>query len=86
MRPFHYPLQSDRSTEITTCRGYHDTKLQENLDAEIFGVLLEEAREAYDEEIVVELNSVTDDDVDSNCERIATWVETWKKIQAEEAD
>ncbi|KAJ5610079.1 Adenylate kinase isoenzyme [Penicillium lagena] len=65
-------------------RGYHEAKLQENLDAEIFGVLLEEAREAFEEEIVVELNSEKDDDVDSNCARITTWVDTWKKTQAEQ--
>lgn len=65
-------------------RGYHEEKLQENLDAEIFGVLLEEAREAFDEEIVVELNSEKDDDVEANCARISQWVENWKKQQAEE--
>ncbi|KAL5365459.1 AAA domain-containing protein [Aspergillus floccosus] len=63
-------------------RGYKETKLQENLDAEIFGVLLEEAREAFDEEIVVELNSEKDDDVENNCARIATWVDSWKSDQA----
>lgn len=63
-------------------RGYHEEKLQENLDAEIFGVLLEEARESYDEEIVVELNSEKDDDVEANCTRISQWVENWKQQHA----
>ncbi|KAL3489461.1 DUF1671-domain-containing protein [Aspergillus germanicus] len=67
-------------------RGYHETKLQENLDAEIFAVLLEEAREAFDEEIVVELNSEEDGDVDANCSRIASWVESWKSDQAKNSD
>jgi adenylate kinase len=67
-------------------RGYHEEKLQENLDAEIFGVLSEEAREAFDEEIVVELNSEKDGDVDSNCARIAEWLENWKKQHAEDAE
>lgn len=71
------------SQVLTDYRGYHETKLQENLDAEIFGVILEEAREAFDEEIVVELNSDTDDEVESNCERIAAWVESWTKNQAD---
>lgn len=71
-------------TKRPISRGYHETKLQENLDAEIFGILLEEAREAFEEEIVVELNSEKDDDVDSNCARITTWVDTWKKTQAEQ--
>ncbi|KAL2003874.1 hypothetical protein VTN02DRAFT_1723 [Thermoascus thermophilus] len=62
-----------------SARGYSDAKLQENLDAEIFGMLLEEAREAYDEEIVVDLTSEKDDDVESNCARIVAWIEAWKK-------
>ncbi|PLN75900.1 DUF1671-domain-containing protein [Aspergillus taichungensis] len=64
-------------------RGYKQEKLQENMDAEIFGVLIEEAREAYDEEIVVELTSEKDDDVDNNCARISSWVERWKIDQAD---
>lgn len=71
---------------FTCCRGYHEDKLQENLDAEIFGVLLEEAREAFDEEIVVELNSEQDGDVDSNCARVSQWVDNWKNQHAEDAD
>ncbi|KAL2866331.1 DUF1671-domain-containing protein [Aspergillus lucknowensis] len=67
-------------------RGYHETKLQENLDAEIFAVLLEEAREAFDEEIVVELNSEEDDDVENNCARVSSWVENWKSDQAKFSD
>lgn len=46
-------------------------------------MLLEEAHESFDEEIVVELNSEKDDDVESNCARISTWVESWKRTQAE---
>lgn len=62
-------------------RGYSQEKLQENLDAEIFEVLLDEARGAYDEEIVVELHSETDDHIDSNCSRIVAWIESWKQSQ-----
>ncbi|KAA8643164.1 hypothetical protein EYZ11_008979 [Aspergillus tanneri] len=67
-------------------RAYKETKLQENLDTEIFGVLLEEAKEAFDEEIVVELNSEKDNDVEDNCARISTWIESWKKNQSENVD
>ncbi|KAL6235433.1 hypothetical protein BDW75DRAFT_230280 [Aspergillus navahoensis] len=67
-------------------RGYHETKLQENLDAEIFGVLIEEAREGFDEEIVVELNSEVDGDVEANCARIASWIENWKCDQSKNSD
>ncbi|KAG4034065.1 hypothetical protein MFRU_003g00410 [Monilinia fructicola] len=60
-------------------RNYPEAKLQENLDAEIMEVLLEEARESYDEEIVVELRSDTSDEVESNVERIEAWFKQWKK-------
>ncbi|OAX79882.1 hypothetical protein ACJ72_05798 [Emergomyces africanus] len=64
-------------------RGYSEAKLQENLDAEIFEVILEEAREAYDDEIIVELMSEKDGDLESNCERIGGWVDAWKASHAE---
>lgn len=54
------------------------------MDAEIMQVLLEEAREAYDEEIVVELQSSSLDDIDSNVERIQAWIENWKENNAAE--
>jgi len=64
-------------------RKYNAKKLEENMDAEIMQVLLEEAREAFDEEIVVELRSDKLGDIDENVERIETWVEQWKKDHPE---
>lgn len=64
-----------------SARDYPEAKLQENLDAEIFGVLLEEAKEAFDEEMVVELKSETAEDVEENCERILQWIQTWRENQ-----
>jgi len=69
-----------------SARDYPDKKLQENLDAEIFGVLSEEARESYDEEVVVELKSETDADIEGNCERIGQWIENWKTQNRSQAD
>ena len=63
-------------------RGYSDKKLDENMDAEIMEVLLQEARDSYDEEIVVELQSDDLDQIDENLERIQTWIENWKKDHA----
>jgi broad-specificity NMP kinase len=81
---YGFPLCYIRAkTNQRVLRGYHEEKLQENLDAEIFGVLLEEARESYDEEIVVELNSEQDSDVEANCARISQWVQSWKEQHAE---
>ena len=42
-------------------------------------VLLQEARDSYDEEIIVELRSDTVEEVESNVERIEGWVAQWKK-------
>ena len=67
-------------------RGYAEGKLQENLDAEIFEVLLEEAKASYDEEIVIDMTSENDGDIESNCDRIVTWVKSWKESHSGTAD
>ncbi|KAL8376383.1 hypothetical protein RB595_007459 [Gaeumannomyces hyphopodioides] len=64
----------DRLTE----RKYPEAKLQENLDSEIMEVLLQEARDSYDEEIVVELQSNTTDEMESNVDRVEAWFGQWK--------
>ncbi|EPQ63887.1 Bgt-5350 [Blumeria graminis f. sp. tritici] len=62
----------------STLLNYPEAKLQENLDVEIMEVLLQEARDAYDEEIIIELSSNELDDMDCNIERIKTWFAQWK--------
>lgn len=64
---------------LTILRNEIEKKLEENIDAEIMQVILEEAKDAYDEEIVIELQSDEMDEIDGNVERIAAWVEQWKK-------
>jgi len=59
-------------------RGYPEGKLQENLDSEIMEVVSEEAREAYDNECVVELWSRTTEEMEGNIERIEQWVHNWR--------
>jgi broad-specificity NMP kinase len=64
-------------------RGYKDNKIQENMDAEIFGVVAEEAKEGWGEDgQVVELKSVEVDDIEENAERILGWVQSWIKDHA----
>ena len=63
-------------------RKYPDAKIQENLDSEIMEVLLAEARESYDEEIVVELRSDEAKDIDENLERLEAWIQNWRKDHA----
>ncbi|KAI9721479.1 MAG: hypothetical protein M1812_002241 [Candelaria pacifica] len=59
-------------------RGYSEKKLQENIDSEIMEVLLEEARNSYDAEIVIELRSDNAEDIDGNVERMEAWIKDWK--------
>lgn len=68
-------------------RGYVEEKKSENIDAEIFGVIAEEAKEAYPDLVtgggVVELESVETEQVDENCERILEWVKNWVERRRE---
>ncbi len=67
------------------CSNYVEHKLQENLDSEIMQVLLEEARESYDMEIVVELRSDNSEDIESNVDRIEAWIKSWQHNNPESA-
>lgn len=61
-------------------RGYSGKKLEENIDAEIFGVIAEEAKEAWPGEgRVVELQSITAEQIEENAERIWEWCQQWVK-------
>lgn len=53
------------------------------MDSEIMQVLLDEAREGYREDIVVELRSDKVEDVDGNVERVEGWVEGWRRDNAQ---
>jgi broad-specificity NMP kinase len=44
-------------------------------------VVLEEAREAYAEDIIVTLNSEDATELESNVSRIVQWIEEWLKNQ-----
>jgi adenylate kinase len=56
--------------------------MQENIDSEIMEVLSQEARESYDEEIVVELQSNTPEEMETNIERIEAWLKQWMEDNA----
>lgn len=60
-----------------TARQYNEKKRSENVEAEIMQVVLEEARESYDLEIVQELRSDTVEEMESNVERCKLWVKQW---------
>ena len=69
-----------------TLRGYPLKKIQENNEAEIMNVVLEEAREGYAEEIVIALESETTDDLESNVSRIVQWIEAWQKTHRSDSE
>ncbi|KAG0312670.1 hypothetical protein BGZ97_010961 [Linnemannia gamsii] len=58
-------------------RGYNAKKINENMECEIMQVVLEEARESYEEQIVIELESNSIDQMEENVSRIKAWMENW---------
>ena len=60
-------------------RVYGEKKLQENMDCEIMEVLVQEARDAYDSDVVVELKSEQTEDIDGKVDRMEQWIKQWKK-------
>ncbi|KAG1471392.1 hypothetical protein G6F56_002144 [Rhizopus delemar] len=60
-------------------RGYNKRKIDENMECEIMQVVLETAHESYAPEIVVELQSNSIDDIESNAERVKMWLDLWKE-------
>lgn len=55
-------------------RGYNAKKVTENIEAEIFQVVRDEAMESYKEEIVWELNSNTVEEMEENTERVLAFI------------
>lgn len=45
-------------------------------------VLLQEARDSYDAEIIVELSSNSPEEMESNVERVEQWLKQWRKDNA----
>ncbi|XP_071709336.1 adenylate kinase isoenzyme 6 homolog [Rutidosis leptorrhynchoides] len=60
-----------------TKRGYSGAKLTNNIECEIFQVLVEEAKDSYQEKIVLEMKSDSVEDMNRNVAAIAEWVTSW---------
>eukprot|EP00249_Psilotum_nudum_P000234 c10979_g1_i1 orf=198-725(-) len=75
-------LQTDNSIlyDRLTNRGYMGQKLQNNMECEIFQVLLEEAYESYSHDIITAMPSNTIEDMSDNVERLKDWVHSWTPI------
>ncbi|EGI63949.1 PREDICTED: adenylate kinase isoenzyme 6-like [Acromyrmex echinatior] len=59
-------------------RGYNKKKLQSNVEAEIFEIVVQEAKDSFEPEIVHELTNDTPDELIVNVDRICQWIEQWK--------
>jgi len=64
-------------------RAYPLKKIQENNEAEIMQVVLEEARSSYPAEIIVELQSERMEQLEANVARIVEWITSWLKNQGD---
>jgi adenylate kinase len=58
-------------------RGYSNKKRDENMQSEIMQVILDEARESYDVNIVHEVASNDLKDMESNVARVLAWRKQW---------
>jgi adenylate kinase len=58
-------------------RGYNDRKRDENMECEIMQIVLEQARESYNNDIIYELDSNSTDELNSNVDRIEIWYNNW---------
>lgn len=61
-----------------TARGYKDVKLEHNLEYEMFGMALEEAKQGYDTNIVHEIENNTPEQIEDTVNRICAWIDQWK--------
>ncbi|XP_005095620.1 adenylate kinase isoenzyme 6 [Aplysia californica] len=61
-----------------TERGYNEKKIENNIESEIFQVILDAAKGAYPEEMVHALPSDSADQLESNLDRIQEWIEMWR--------
>lgn len=72
-------LQTDNTVlyDRLSKRGYEGAKLSNNIECEIFQVLLEEAKESYSEDIVKALKSNNIDDITRNVSSLTDWIRSW---------
>lgn len=78
-------LRTDNSVlyDRLAARRYPEKKLQENVEAEIMQVVLDEVTSSYREEIIVEWPSNNLDELEANVARIASWARDWEGPGAE---
>jgi len=61
----------------SACSGYSERKRTENVEAEIHRVVLEQALESYNKDIVQVVDSDTMEQMEETVARTAKWVAEW---------
>lgn len=62
-----------------TARGYNQKKIEHNMSCEIFGTIFDEAQDSYKPEIVHEVRSGQEEDVEGCLTLVKDFLEKWKK-------
>lgn len=60
-------------------RGYNQTKIKENIECEIFQMVLNEAKESYDEDLVFSLSGETEADFVQSIKQITDYIHNFKE-------
>ncbi|XP_010483677.1 PREDICTED: adenylate kinase isoenzyme 6 homolog [Camelina sativa] len=73
-------LQTENSLlyDRLTKRGYSGIKLSNNLECEMYQVLLEEAKKSYLASKVIPLQSNTIEDITQNVASLTDWITAWR--------
>ena len=72
-------VDTDKLYDQLSERNYNAKKRSENVECEIMNVVLDEAMESYDTNIVQELKSNSLEELEQNVDRIEQWCVQWKK-------
>ncbi|XP_053693309.1 adenylate kinase isoenzyme 6 homolog [Sabethes cyaneus] len=64
--------------ERLQARGYNEHKVRSNMECEIFQIPLDEAKDSYRSEIIYELQSDKDSDLEENLTKVNEWLENWR--------
>ncbi len=59
-------------------RNYSELKIKNNIECEIFQVIVDEAIDWFGSDSVIQLNNETIDDLDLNCTHIENWIKNFK--------
>lgn len=64
--------------ERLQARGYNERKIRSNMECEIFQIPLDEAKDSYRNELIFELQSDQDSDLEANVKKVCEWLESWR--------